>query len=198
MSQPTISPADRVRELSAINAEVPAMLSSAGNAISALTNSPLPSASSDGDVSMNGDAHNPASVAEHKEAFTKNATAYFTHLQAIVARLRRQAYALEEAGIIAADAPTLSNTSSIEQTQAIPAGQGAGIRRGAPVAPGMPQRQAQEEPERVTNGGLGNLDVGWLNSRANRVGKEKEAELIAEARKMLEDVVEKESSNGSD
>ncbi|TID14410.1 Casein kinase substrate phosphoprotein PP28 [Venturia nashicola] len=43
--------------------------------------------------------------------------------------------------------------------------------------------------EEVTNGGLGTLDVGYLNSRAKDVGLVKEGELIAEARKLAEKVV---------
>lgn len=43
--------------------------------------------------------------------------------------------------------------------------------------------------EEVTNGGLGTLDVGYLNSRAKDVGLVKEGELISEARKLVEKVV---------
>ena len=38
----------------------------------------------------------------------------------------------------------------------------------------------------VTNGGLGDLDVGWLNSRAKDVGAGKERELVKELRELLE------------
>lgn len=44
--------------------------------------------------------------------------------------------------------------------------------------------------EEVTNGGLGTLDVGYLNSRAKDVGLVKEGELIAEALKLAEKVVD--------
>lgn len=190
MSQPQISSSDRIRELSAINADVPALLSSAGGAINALTGKAQAKATNghtNGDIDMSdGDAPAEGSLASHKEDFTKHTTAYFTHLQSIMARLRRQAYALEEAGIIAAEAPTLSTTSSTEPAQRAMPGQGPGARRGPPGIGGA-SRQATEEAERITNGGLGNLDVGYLNSRGNRVGTEKEAELIAEAREMLED-----------
>jgi len=192
MSQPLITSSDRIRELSAINADVPALVSSAGNAINALTNRPLDRTTNghaDGDLDMeDGNSDDHEGMDAHKETFTKNATAYFNHLQSIMARLRRQAYALEEAGIIAAEAPTLSTTSTTEQPQRGAAGQGAGVRR-APVGAASATKQPAEEVERITNGGLGNLDVGYLNSRGNRVGTEKEAELVAEARKMLEELV---------
>jgi len=192
MSQPKITSSDRIRELSEINADVGALVSDAGSAINALTGRPPPRIANrdpNGDIDMDeGDTQAPAGLNGQKEAFTKHTTAYFHHIQSIMARLRRQAYALEEAGIVAAEAPTLSTATSNEPAPRMPGAPGAGVRRGPP---GMPAaRQPVEETARVTNGGLGNLDVGYLNSRGNRVGVEKEAELVAEARKMLEEIVE--------
>jgi hypothetical protein len=174
---PIVTPAERIRELLAINADVPALLSSAGGAINALTNRPSTAASTDGDDMV--DVPSDNSTAAHKEAFTKNTTAYFTYIQSIMARLRRQAYALEEAGIIAAETPTLSTTGA--------APEGAGLARRGP--PGQAQRQAGEDGDRITNGGLGSLDVGLLNSRGNSVGLDKEAELIAEAKQMVAEML---------
>ncbi|KAK3706827.1 hypothetical protein LTR37_012506 [Vermiconidia calcicola] len=174
MASQTTSSADRIRELSAINADVAAMLQSAGQAVNSLTNRPLDRSGEDEDGYL-ADARKAATVDERKEAFEENTKAYYNRLQAIVARLRRQAYALEEAGIIAPEAPSLS--SGAHQRQA---GHGAGTQRGHPPA------APAQETERITNGGLGNLDVGWLNSRGNKVGAEKENELVQEARKLLE------------
>lgn len=42
---------------------------------------------------------------------------------------------------------------------------------------------------RVTNEGLGNLDVGWLNSRQDTVGKDMEKELMGEVKAVLEKMV---------
>ncbi|MGI4794424.1 MAG: mediator of RNA polymerase II transcription subunit 11 [Janthinobacterium lividum] len=173
------------------------MLSSAGNALAALTNKPLNpdhNAAPSDDLQMDdGSGNTDADPAAHKEGFTKHATAYFTHLQAIMARLRRQAYALEEAGIIATEAPTLSTTGASEPAQRQATGPGSFVRRGGSMAMGtapMQQRPAPtDDSERITNGGLGSLDVGLLNSRGNSVGIEKEAELIAEAKAMLQEMV---------
>lgn len=44
----------------------------------------------------------------------------------------------------------------------------------------------------ITNGGLGNLDIGWLNSRRDTIGKQKEGGLWKEARRMLEKLVSQE------
>lgn len=177
MSAQTSSPADRIRELSDINAEVAEMLQSAGKAINSLTDRPLPAGN--GDTAME-NGSDVASFEKRKEAFSQNTEAYYTHLQAIVARLRRQAYALEEAGIIAPEAPTLAGNT--QQRQAV-----QGAQRGqAPAASG-------QETERITNGGLGSLDVGWLNSRGNKVGLEKENELIDDAKRLLEETLRERS-----
>lgn len=42
--------------------------------------------------------------------------------------------------------------------------------------------------ERDFEGGTGKLDIGWLNSRSGKVGRDNEAELWAKARKFLEGV----------
>lgn len=176
MATPSISPADRIRDLSNINGEVALLLESAGQAINSLTDRPVNSPDSgDEDTNMNGTSEQ-SSLKDHREAFASHTKAYYTHLQAIIARLRRQAYALEEAGIISAEAPSTAIASQSRQNM----GQGQG--RGQFTA---------QEPERITNGGLGNLDVGWLNSRGTKVAAEKESELIQEAKELLEESLAK-------
>ena len=174
MASQTLSPADRIRELSTINEDVAAMLRAAGEAMNALSNSPLHPSSRTEDATMMEEGKS-ATLEERKGDFTEHTQDYYNRLQAVVARLRRQAYALEEAGIITAEVPALSSASQQRHTAptAVP-------QRGQPGAP------PAQEPERITNGGLGNLDVGWLNSRGNKVGAEKEGELIEEAKKLLE------------
>jgi hypothetical protein len=174
MASSDFTPPDRIRELSAINADVAFMLTSAGHAINALTNRPLNHMSdSDEDTEMtNG---NPkVTLEDRKDAFKQHSTAYYTHLQAIVARLRRQAYALEEAGIIS---PEANEMLTVKHAPPMPGPPG----RGPPPAP--------PQPERIENNGLGSHEIGWLNSRANNVGAEKEKELVADARELLEDVL---------
>lgn len=185
MARQSISAADRIRELSAINAEIAAMLQSAGQAIDSLTNRPLnKTADRDEDTQMAEDSNN-ISLEERKSAFSQHTEAYYTGLQSVVARLRRQAYALEEAGIIAAEAPALASSS--QQRQTAPS-----------IGPGRAQPAAahSQDAERITNGGLGNLDVGWLNSRGNKVGAEKESELVEEAKRLLEDTLSRSQGVG--
>ena len=91
-----------------------------------------------------------------KENFKAAVSEYFSTLSFIDVNLRRQIYALEEANIIQADAPP----KDVDQRKP---GQSK-----VPTAPG-----------------LGNLDVSWLNSRDDKVGKEMEAEVWTEARELV-------------
>jgi hypothetical protein len=54
--------------------------------------------------------------------------------------------------------------------------------------------------DEITNEGLGNLDVGYLNSRTRDVGLAKERELVGEMKQMLEKMVERQKTeaNGDD
>jgi hypothetical protein len=103
-----ISAADRIRELSAINQDISVMLESAGKAIHVLSNRPLPVGDIDMDDAASNDDDDEKEDAAHRKAFKAHTEAYFVTLQSICARLNRQAHALEEAGIIAADAPILT------------------------------------------------------------------------------------------
>ncbi|KAF2723434.1 hypothetical protein K431DRAFT_22238 [Polychaeton citri CBS 116435] len=177
MSQQTFTAADRIRELSAINSDVASLVKSAGKALTALTDRPIEDDhldADDEDIDMNAsssrDRSSPATLEDRKQAFQTNTKAYYETLQAVIARLRRQAYALEEAGIIASKAPTLSGKAGVGSSQV---------------------------DERITNGGLGNLDVGWLNSRGNKVGAEKERELVLEAKELAEKVINEDSGLSS-
>ncbi|OBW69744.1 MAG: ABC transporter [Aureobasidium pullulans] len=156
-SQPTLTPAERIRELSAINADVPALLSSAANAVNALTTAqsmqPLPTATT------------------------------WLMLKATTPQL------LTRKPLPKTQPPTshTSNQSWLGYVVKRAAPETAGLARRGPQ--GQPQRQPAEDGDRVTNGGLGGLDVGLLNSRGNSVGLDKEAELIAEAKQMVADML---------
>lgn len=145
-SPSTIPPSERIRELTTINADVAGLLTSAGRAVSALT---ISSSSEDMPDTPDG----------QREAFAAAAQEFLSGLQGVAAQLRRQAVALEEAGIITPDA-------------------------------------VREDGVSVRNGGLGGFDVGWLNSRGDKVGRDKEAELVGEARELLEEVLQKREGGG--
>lgn len=88
--------------------------------------------------------------------------------------LRRQINALEEAGILPAEAFTKEPPTSL----AVPLAAQANSSNASLSRTGGNKGV-------ITGGGLGNLDVGWLNSRNDNVGKEMKAELWEEAEKFV-------------
>ncbi|KAK4611638.1 hypothetical protein CLAFUW4_13165 [Fulvia fulva] len=188
MAAQTISPSERIRELSAINSDAATLPTHAGLAINALTNRPLTSADNDTQMSDT----SSATVEARKAAFTDHTKSFVENLQAVSARLRRQAIALEEAGIITSDNSNLG--TSIPRAMPRPVG---APQPGPSAKPaGAPSQAARNEPDRITNGGLGKFDVASLNSRGNKVGEEKEAELMQEAKELLESALER-MNNGA-
>lgn len=119
-----------------------------------------------------------STIEQQKENFRQAASQYFSLLSAVDVRLRRQIYALEEAEIIPAEAPPKEQSSSLSVPSAFAA------FGNAPAAPSAKQMV----PTKAVGGGggLGSLDVGWLNSRNDDVGKEMEAELWAEFEHFIE------------
>ncbi|KAM3422093.1 Mediator of RNA polymerase II transcription subunit 11 [Cercospora zeina] len=178
------TPGQRIDELSTINQDVSKLVTSAGQAIHALTNRPLNlhASEDDDDERMSGNSNE--TIEDRKTKFKDNTESFFVHAQSIFAVLRRQMIALEEAGIITPDPQ-----ASPEQPKTVQPPAQASPRGFAPVP-----KEQQLDPDRIKNGGLGHLDIGWLNSRGNKVGAEKEAELMQEAKTLLEDVLSGEDS----
>ncbi|MCJ1394953.1 hypothetical protein MMC18_007834 [Xylographa bjoerkii] len=111
---------------------------------------------------------NSASIEQQKSSFTAATSQYFSLLSSIDVRLRRQVYALEEADIIPAEAATKES-------------------QGSQSISGNPS-QATKDRASAQSSGLGNLDIGWLNSRNDNVGNEMEAELWEQARDLVEEI----------
>ncbi|GKZ37338.1 hypothetical protein AbraIFM66950_008828 [Aspergillus brasiliensis] len=99
------------------------------------------------------------SLASHQARFKEATSQYFALLSSIDVRLRRQVYALEEASILA---PEIASS----RAENLPGASSGGVA-GASSNP---------------------LDVSWLNSRKDTVGKDKEAELWAAAREFVEQI----------
>lgn len=93
--------------------------------------------------------------------------------------LRRQIYGLEEANIIP---PDFAKPRKAGQE--------------GPATGGMRAAAAPAEPPVSGESGMGKLDIGWLNSRSGRVGRDMEAELWEKVTGFLEDL-EKKKTNGS-
>ena len=125
-----------------------------------------------------------------KESFAAATSSYFSTLSSIDVRLRRQIYALEEADILPAEACTREDQTNLP------------IPPGIPSVGGGPSAQPPKPFSKggITGGGLGGLDVGWLNSRNDNVGKEKEAELWEEAERFVGNLakIDTEAREGSD
>jgi len=93
-------------------------------------------------------------------------------LQTLDVNLRRQILGLEEADILPADkAKKDKQINSFEKT--------------------VPTAETT-----IADGGMGKLDIGWLNSMSGRVERDMEAELWEKAKTFLEGL-EKGKSNGN-
>ena len=113
---------------------------------------------------------------------------YFGLLSSIDVRLRKQIEALEDAEIIPAEAVARSTV----MTQSASPGLNA-LRGGASLA------KTAERPKNV-GATLGNLDVGWLNSRNDSMKQKMEVDLWKSAQELLvryEDVTAKAPVDGS-
>ncbi|KAL8952732.1 MAG: hypothetical protein Q9222_001381 [Ikaeria aurantiellina] len=160
------SASERIAQLNELDKDVAKLLHSAGLAIKTLTPAQL-----EGDEGQN---IQTSSIEQRKASFVATSSQYFSLLSSIDVRLRRHIAALEDADIIPAEAATRDRTINSDPST------------GSTTTSNLPlSRQGMGNRDAVLNGGLGNLDVGWLNSRNNNVEKEMEAELWEEAHKMV-------------
>lgn len=166
--QTPVSASERIRELNGIDDEVTSLLLTAGRAVKCLGRDAMPQEQAA--TSDSGQNQPPAESA--RLTFSAHNAEYLHLLQGIGARLRRQAYALEEAGILGTET---------EPNESQPTG-------GKLAAPG----------KEGTASGLGSLDISWLNSRRDDVQRIKEAELWKAARDFLEGTTEPHNDNETD
>ncbi len=152
-------------------------MQSAGLAIEALTK-PTASAPTEGLPSQ------PIPKEQRQESFTVATSQYFTLLSSVDVNLRRQIYALEEAEILPAEAVTKEPPTSL----AVPSAAHAHSQNASLSRIGGGNKVV------IVGGGLGNLDVGWLNSRKDNVGKELNAELWKEAERFVHKLEERKPS----
>ena len=154
--------------------DVTKLLESAGLAVKALTKN-TSSGLDDGELKV-------TSVQEQKEHFKTATAKYFAILSSIDVRLRRQIYALEEAEIISAETASKDIQMTQNDSSGFPDFDGA---------QNMLSTKQNGATKHVSKGtGQSHLDVGWLNSRNDNVGKEMEAELWAEAKAFVETLEE--------
>ncbi|KAI9823921.1 MAG: hypothetical protein M1832_002239 [Thelocarpon impressellum] len=167
----TFTAAERIAQLNAIDKDITALLTSASQALKALTTSPTPISST------------TSSLEPHKARFTTATQNYFRLLSSVDVGLRRQIYALEEAHILP---PAATSTAAPLELLRPEKGVGGGDGKGGAGTTATAGER-----------GMGGLDVGWLNSRGDSVGREMEGELWREARAFVERI-EREGRGGAD
>lgn len=127
----------------------------------------------------------PQSMEQRKETFVAASSQYFSLLSSIDVRLRRQISALEDAKIVPSEAVAKEPQTSLD----VPATAMPMQNNNSPRATVVSSREI------ITNGGLGNLDIGWLNSRNSSVEKKMEAELWTEAHDLVKKTLEAKGRN---
>lgn len=160
---------------SSVNQDVVQLVKSAGTAIKALAPTSPPSTEALTATDQ--------SVEQQKQTFSAATTEYFKRLYSLDVGLRTQIRALEEAEIISTEA------AGRDQPKITTSGKSAGLLG----EPSSVTRPAAINRSNVSGGGLGNLDVGWLNSRNDYVGKNMEAALLKEASEFLAGLESQES-----
>lgn len=141
--QTAFTPAQRVAELNEIDRSLTTLLASASEAVGVLANA------------RNGNAIASKYEAQEK-IFQRASSTYFATLSSIEVGLKRQVYALEEAGLIQP-------------------GEERDAKKGKAVL---------ERP--VTGAGVGQLDSSWLNAMANNgVQDGLQREILKEAKEFL-------------
>ncbi|KUI60078.1 hypothetical protein VP1G_07280 [Cytospora mali] len=161
---------ERMEQLAAIDNDIASLLELTGKSIQSLGKQnvapPPPN-------STNGAEHEQPqpqpSAEEQTQAFRDAMNKFLSTLHSVDALLKRQILGLDEAGIISL--PNQENKDNVKD-------------RSTKEDDNIGTPKPALEPNGL--GKVGNLDVGWLNSRSNQVEREMEAELWTKARKHLE------------
>ncbi|KAI1438317.1 mediator complex, subunit Med11 [Xylaria sp. CBS 124048] len=153
--------AERIQQLGDIDKNICSLLRSTGKAMQALGKR---KSQDEEDVVM-------AEMTDEDpvQLFKESMDEFMRTLRTVNVGMKRQIWGLEEAGIIALDKKE-PNTRE----------EGGEVRAN-------PTRNSRLEPD--GNGKIGGLDVGWLNSRSNKVEKDMEADLWQEAENLLQQLL---------
>ncbi|KAI0835864.1 mediator complex, subunit Med11 [Hypoxylon sp. FL0890] len=152
--------AERIQQLNEIDQNIIILLRSTARALETLGKQQAEGE----DVIMTDDKN------QQLQIFQDSMNEFLRTLRTINVGMKRQIWGLEEAHIISLD----KETQSIRDE----GGEGQGVsRRNIPLKPDG-------------DGKIGGLDVGWLNSRSDKVERDMEADLWAEAESFLRRVLE--------
>lgn len=169
-----------IRALSALSTRLPPVLSHAATTLSQLTNAPIASSSSATD-----------SPQVRRDAISSSAKEYFAAVFDISRELHKQVDDLEEAGVIPAQEVRYTARTVREEDA------GFGGQGGLLAKAGMPQTQPKDSEATVTNGGLGEFDIGVLNARAG-IREGGEDEVLEKVKRLLEDLERRSKEGGED
>ena len=139
------------------------LLSHAGQAIKALTQEPAAAI----DVGY-------TDFEDRRARFASAAGAYFDTLSSIDVNLRRHILDLKKKDIIPTDEYLDGESPDTGESS-----------RGDALSPPSTRPKSLRK-NAITAGGLGNLDIGWLNSRNDKVGKDTSASLWQEAFQLVQ------------
>lgn len=169
--------AAHIRSLSALNARIPSILTASATSFSQLTNAPIhpPSA--------NLSATAPDTLERRQDALSTSANAFFTSVLELSVALHAQIADLEKNGVIPAE--EVKYRAPVQQAP-------SGAPGAGPSQQGHPQQRDSEAT--VTNGGLGDFDVGVLNARAGVRQKDGE-EVLDRVKKVLGELAEHTEGN---
>jgi hypothetical protein len=169
-----------IRALSTLSTRVPAILNHAATTLSQLTNAPIPSSTTAAD-----------SPQARRDAISSSAKAYFAAVFDIATELLTQVSDLEEAGVIPAqEVRYIARTVRDEDA-------GFGGQGGLLAKAGMPQTTPKDSEAAVTNGGLGEFDIGVLNARAG-IREGGEGEVLERVKRLLEDLERRGKEGGEE
>ncbi|KAI1632723.1 mediator complex, subunit Med11 [Biscogniauxia mediterranea] len=156
--------AERIQQLGDIDRNIVRLLTSTAQAIQGLVKNDTP----DGDVMMT--EEDQGTQGTQSQVFQKSMDDFLRTLRAVNVGMKRQIWGLEEAGII-----TLSKKDN------------QSIREENGEVQMVNTRSGPLEPD--GNGRIGGLDVGWLNSRSNKVERDMEAHMWDEAEAIMNRVM---------
>ncbi|KAI0598844.1 mediator complex, subunit Med11 [Biscogniauxia sp. FL1348] len=159
--------AERIQQLGDIDRNIARLLKSTAQAIQGLVKNDSP----DGDAIMTEeDQGTQGTQGTQSQVFQKSMDDFLRTLRAVNVGMKRQIWGLEEAGII-----TLSKKDS------------QSVREENGEVQMVTTRSGPLEPD--GNGKIGGLDVGWLNSRSNKVERDMEAHMWDEAEAIMNRVM---------
>ena len=155
---------ENIQQLNAIDEDIVRLMNHTATSLNALTYTFSSSAKAGAD-----DSRHSVDPAAQKEAYQSATDSFVTTLHTVDVKMKRQIFALEEAGIVDLTKKKKKHDSEVE------------VKTSLELNGPKPSLR----PNGV--GSVGNLDVGWLNSRSSKVERDMERELWEKAKGFLDE-----------